>query len=262
MNLTDDQIRSIILRKKKAERKKKRIKRRFTFFIVILLLIIIVAGCSLVKALQPEDPPAKKVPKRNCRGIIYIDPGHGGNDPGAEYKGHREKDDTLKLSLLVRDELENKGFKVKMSREKDISIDRNKRSKKANKVKAKLMISIHRNRAENGNGAEAWIHSSDDPDDRKLAGNILNALDKAGLEKREVKTGTVIDPEDNYPETRIPKMPSCIVETGFLTNDKDNAIFDKHTKKLAKAYANAIEKTYNSIYGKDDLVMVSKNSNK
>ncbi len=43
---------------------------------------------------------------------ICIDIGHGGSDPGASYKGRKEKDDNLKLGLAVSEELRRHGILV------------------------------------------------------------------------------------------------------------------------------------------------------
>ena len=56
--------------------------------------------------------------------LITVDAGHGGNDPGNPGmffpRGLREKDVTLQMALLLRDELENQGIKVRMTRTTDV----------------------------------------------------------------------------------------------------------------------------------------------
>lgn len=52
--------------------------------------------------------------------VIYIDPGHGGRDPGTSYGGLLEKDLNLSISFKLRDELMSKGALVYMTRESDI----------------------------------------------------------------------------------------------------------------------------------------------
>ena len=41
---------------------------------------------------------------------MMLDSGHGGSDPGAVYRGRREKDDTLRLTLAVGEILQENGF--------------------------------------------------------------------------------------------------------------------------------------------------------
>ena len=43
---------------------------------------------------------------------IMLDAGHGGQDPGAVYKGRQEKNDNLKLALAVGEILKNKGIDI------------------------------------------------------------------------------------------------------------------------------------------------------
>ena len=44
---------------------------------------------------------------------IMLDAGHGGQDPGAVYKGRQEKDDNLKLALAVGDILKRNGIDIR-----------------------------------------------------------------------------------------------------------------------------------------------------
>ena len=70
---------------------------------------------------------------KNLRKVIFIDPGHGGDDPGAtSYTGLREKDVTLSISKMVRDKLLQYGnkYEVIMSRTDDIYVDFKKRDQK------------------------------------------------------------------------------------------------------------------------------------
>lgn len=93
---------------------------------------------------------------------IIIDPGHGGRDPGAISKGGlREKDVNLKVSFYLKKELENKGFKVYMTRTKDIYFTLNQRVEFAKKYSGDLFISIHANanHSKNVNGLEVYYLS-------------------------------------------------------------------------------------------------------
>ena len=51
---------------------------------------------------------------------IFIDPGHGGRDPGAIYFNIKEKDINLEISKILKEELEKEGAIVYMTREEDI----------------------------------------------------------------------------------------------------------------------------------------------
>lgn len=82
---------------------------------------------------------------------IAIDPGHGGKDPGAiGPSGLYEKDVVLKISKYLKEMLVNKlGVDVFMTRADDRFIPLSERTAMANRVGAKLFISIHANSVEN-----------------------------------------------------------------------------------------------------------------
>lgn len=78
---------------------------------------------------------------------IVIDPGHGGRDPGAIGAGGlQEKDVTLQIALLLRERLKKyPGYRILMTRDKDVRISTRERVDFANAKKADLFISIHCN---------------------------------------------------------------------------------------------------------------------
>lgn len=244
MYLSDDEIIAILLKEKKRKRRRKRIIRRVTLLVIILLVLILGIGLFINRGVLKESDPG--------RGIIFIDPGHGGTDGGTQAQGRKEKEDTLALALLVRDELEDMGFKVYMSRTDDSTVEREERGRMANKRKAKIMVSIHRNQDDNGEGSgvEVWIPSSNTTECQMLGNNIIKALEDQGFYNRGVRAGTLVNPKEDYYENSIPEMPSCIIETGFSSNPQDNKLFDDKLEANAKAIAKAIEKTYAALYEK------------
>lgn len=84
---------------------------------------------------------------------IVIDAGHGGKDSGVTAGGYEEKNITLDSSKLLKSELEQRGYKVKLTRDDENTdsftatnmYDENGRIDIACKSKAKLMISLHVN---------------------------------------------------------------------------------------------------------------------
>jgi N-acetylmuramoyl-L-alanine amidase len=76
---------------------------------------------------------------------VVIDPGHGGKDPGAiGVGGVKEKDVVLSIALKLRDMLKkNDGITVHLTREKDVFVPLQDRTKFANDKQADLFISIH-----------------------------------------------------------------------------------------------------------------------
>lgn len=95
--------------------------------------------------------PQSQVPLAQLFGLdaktIVIDPGHGGRDPGAIGAGGlQEKDVTLAVALLLRDRLKkHPGYRILMTRDKDVRISTRERVAFANSNKADLFISIHCN---------------------------------------------------------------------------------------------------------------------
>jgi N-acetylmuramoyl-L-alanine amidase len=95
----------------------------------------------------PRDP--NRLPNGLRKGhVVTVDAGHGGVDPGNPGiffpDGLKEKDITLQLALLVRDELKDRGVKIVMTRTRDTLIDLRSRSTYCNDV-CDLFVSIHVN---------------------------------------------------------------------------------------------------------------------
>jgi len=77
---------------------------------------------------------------------VMIDPGHGGKDAGAVgYKRLKEKKVVLAVAKKLKKILKKRGFKVYLTRSRDIFIPLKKRTKLANRKKADFFISIHAN---------------------------------------------------------------------------------------------------------------------
>lgn len=93
--------------------------------------------------------------------VVVIDPGHGGNDPGAIGKISKEKDINLKVALRLATLIRNncQDVNVIFTRNKDVFISLNRRAEIANNAKADLFISIHTNALAKNNtvkGASTW----------------------------------------------------------------------------------------------------------
>ncbi|MCF7873423.1 MAG: N-acetylmuramoyl-L-alanine amidase [Candidatus Omnitrophica bacterium] len=77
---------------------------------------------------------------------VMVDPGHGGKDPGAiSRSGLKEKTINLIVSKILKKELEQKGFKVYLTRETDTYLSLKERVELAKKYRCDLFISIHAN---------------------------------------------------------------------------------------------------------------------
>ena len=93
---------------------------------------------------KPKPPKAEIAGSREVRTIV-IDPGHGGKDPGAQGKKANEKDIVLAVAKLLRKNLADEGFNVKLTRSKDVFIELGQRANLANQWDGDLFISLHCN---------------------------------------------------------------------------------------------------------------------
>lgn len=99
----------------------------------------------------PAPPPAPPAPtpaqreRLNRLVIVALDPGHGGEDPGAiGPSGLREKDVVLQLGLQLRERINAKpGMRALLTRDADFFVPLHERVNKARKVQADVFISIH-----------------------------------------------------------------------------------------------------------------------
>lgn len=251
MQLTDAEIREILIREKRRKKRRQMQRRRRALAVLLLLIIILVVLAIHIKG-RADSPASDSTDAAAAdiepRGVIFIDPGHGGEDPGSDNGIRYEKDDTLTLALAVRDQLKDLGFTVYMSREDDRSVDRTKRGEMANDCHAQLMVSIHRNSADGGDGVEAYIPAANDPESRLLAERIIEALVAQGFAEREIKSGMLMSPDEDYEENSASEMPSCLIEVGFISSETDNALFDSRLEDNAFAIAAAISDAFNSLY--------------
>ena len=144
---------------------------------------------------------------------VYIDPGHGGSDPGA-VKYIKEKDANLNISIGCRDYLKKFGVSVKMSRTGDISKSITTRANEANKWDADVVVSIHNN-AGGGDGFEV-LHSVVGGEGKKLAKAIETRVKKIGQNSRGLKTRKGEGGTDYFGMIRLPKAPAVICECAFV----------------------------------------------
>lgn len=175
--------------------------------------------------------------------IVCLDAGHGGTDVGAtSTDGKRyEKDDNLRLTLKVRDELEAMGIKTVLTREDDTTVSLKDRCKTANRKRADLFVSLHRNSSAKGTGIEAWIAKRPKDAENKIAKKLTKAISRAtGLEDRGVKTGFRDNTANNYYVNANTRMPSVLLEVAFISSAEDNKAFDKNFDAMATEIAKVI----------------------
>ena len=170
---------------------------------------------------------------------VFIDPGHGGTDPGASGNGLYEKEVVLSISKKVRNILISKGFEVELSRSKDQYVSLSDRAAQANALDADLFVSIHCNSAtsSSANGTECYTYPTANTSTKSLSKNMASALaSKLGLTNRGHK-------EANFAVLRLSNMPAILIETAFINNANDASKLKTRENDFASAIANQIANT-------------------
>lgn len=118
----------------------------------ICLMLVTLAGAAYAVA----DTSARTAPEAEARAaggavtarpLIVIDPGHGGTNAGAPaaVPGLYEKQVTLALARLLWEELTERGYRVVLTRDRDVYLTLRQRVRLANRLGADLFISLHTN---------------------------------------------------------------------------------------------------------------------
>jgi N-acetylmuramoyl-L-alanine amidase len=108
---------------------------KHALFASLVALAIILSGTSAALSQQ--------LFRQNDKGIVVLDPGHGGNDVGAQSSdGIQEKTVTLNLARMIANKLED-DFKVVLTRTDDYWLDIPNRTAVTNHLNADLFISLH-----------------------------------------------------------------------------------------------------------------------
>jgi N-acetylmuramoyl-L-alanine amidase len=177
---------------------------------------------------------------------LYLDPGHGGSDPGAQGNGLREKDIALDIALKIRSILRNnyENVEIRMSRTSDISKSLAQRTNEANSWGADYYLSIHCN-AYNGSaeGYEDFIHSSlSDFSASAKYQDIMHAeiINVNQLRNRGQKKA-------NFHVLREATMPSLLTENGFIDNGHDAALMKQSSwrQKVAQGHVKGLARAFN-----------------
>ncbi|WP_430789965.1 N-acetylmuramoyl-L-alanine amidase [Virgibacillus flavescens] len=168
-------------------------------------------GHSTVRAVA--EPPLDS--KGSLEGYtIVLDPGHGGNDPGAiGFNGALEKNLTLSIAEVVASHLREAGATVNMTRQNDHYLSLKSRTEFSSKYETDAFISLHYNAFPfmSVNGISAFYYASG----QELAASIQNQLDQqVSLHNRGVQFG-------NYHVLRENNDLSVLLELGFITNPND-----------------------------------------
>lgn len=180
----------------------------------------------------------------NEKPVIILDPGHGGKDEGARVLNCIEKQLTLRTSYLTKKHLEELGYKVVMTRARDLFLPLGTRVLRANKRTHSIFVSVHYNSAASpsAKGFEVYYYGkglqSRRTFSRELATSVLDQL------VRETKGASRGTKAGNFQVIRETVMPAILVEAGFITNKEERALLGTHAylDKLAKGIAFGVDK--------------------
>lgn len=224
---------------------------------------------------EDKEKEDEKEAIQKSKGIlIAIDPGHqspeidmSGLEPNAPesgemkvkatggttgvFSGIPEYELNLEISLLLRAELEDRGYDVIMTRENNnTAISNSERARLANDAGADISVRIHANGSEDQavNGALVLIGSEENPYVGDLYENSLK-LGTAVLDSYCQETGMNnlgVQTNDTMTGINWSDIPVIILEMGFMTNEQDdlNMADDDYRIRMAEGIANGIDAYY------------------
>ncbi len=201
--------------------------------------------------------------------IVMLDPGHGGQDPGAiSRSGKYEKDLTLKMAKETKVLLEKAGYKVVMTRDKDYYVTLRGRIEKAHKANADLFISIHADSAASSSAKGLSVYTISEKASDKEAAALAESANKADilfgmdLSEYQQEVGNILidfaktytmDQSAKYADEVVkemakevtlrsrahryagfavlksPNVPSVLLEMGYLSNKEEDKLLQKES---------------------------------
>ncbi|MBT2288527.1 N-acetylmuramoyl-L-alanine amidase [Paenibacillus albidus] len=170
-----------------------------------------------LNAASPEDTTTQ--PGSSGRKLIVLDAGHGAKDSGAVgVTGKYEKNFNLAIVMKAAELLKQEDkFDVVLTRSDDTFLELKERVAIANNLKADLFISVHANSSgsSSASGTETYYKREASKALAKVMHKYL--VQATGLSDRGVRSG-------NFHVIRETKMPAVLLEVGYLSNKKDEAL--------------------------------------
>lgn len=177
---------------------------------------------------------------------LFLDPGHGGQDPGAVGNGLQEKAIVLNVCHRIKHYLSAHypDIACVLSREDDTFIPLRERTDRANRMGADALVSVHVNSAADhrANGFESFIYTTDDSSSRSYAlqqhlhGTLADLWASADRRDRGQKKA-------NFHMVREFKGAAVLLELGFIVNAQDAkllqdpAFLQAHAERIGDAVA-------------------------
>lgn len=172
---------------------------------------------------------------------ILIDPGHGGDKPGAVYEGEREEDITLAVGLRAANVLRTLGHEVFLTRDRDEDISLSQRLKMIEEFKVDAFISIHANASASGagaNGVETYYR-----DDRDWP--LANCVQQCLTGYSGMKNGGILQ-DIHRLNKRLTvlnnlQIPSVLTEIGYLSNPENREYITKNMSTIGEVIAHGVD---------------------
>ena len=210
-------------------------------------------GAEITYAVQ-ENKPAER--------IVWIDPGHGGADPGKVGVGDvLEKDINLQIAMKLKDELEMRDIEVMMTRTEDMDLaeegassrkvsDLNNRCKMMNESDAALTICVHQNSFTDPSVQGAQVFYCSGSEDGERVAQLIQTTIQESVDPdntREIKEN------DSYYMLKNTGIPVVIVECGFLSNPEETQtlVDEAYQDQMAEAIAEGVLKYFDGQSGVD-----------
>ncbi|KAB3529610.1 AMIN domain-containing protein [Alkaliphilus pronyensis] len=176
--------------------------------------------------------------------LVVIDPGHGGQDPGACPNILKESDVVLDISQRLNKLLTEEGFRTYMTRDTDVKVDLRERAAVANQLAADLFVSIHANSAPNpdADGIENLYYPSEEfAEDNRDNKRLAETFQKTMVKMLDATNRRLL-PKEKIVVLRETKMPSVLTEVGFLSNKQEEAKLatEEYRQKVAEALLESI----------------------
>ncbi len=219
-----------------------------------LALTLVVAGCATPGVYAPPRVPPARLPGKPAGWDVVVDPGHGGQQFGARSRhGTAEKTVTLDIARRLKRQLEQAGLRVMLTRVGDQTVTLAQRSDLGTRSGAWAFLSIHANTARNAlaSGFEVYYLPDDARDGRGVAyasadSHADSSYRLARLIEREFRRDWPLRDrgikQARFHVLRHTPIPAVLVETGFLSNSRDESLLNDPAmrEEIARRLANAL----------------------
>lgn len=178
---------------------------------------------------------------------VVVDAGHGGDDHGAVENNIREKDIVLAIAKKVKELNSNPNIAILLTRDADVTVPLPERIEFAKKNKADFFVSIHvdAEQGKNTNRGVVVIVPKNDNSYLRQSKSLGSALIES-FRRNEVLpvTSNLTQRELGIWVLKANEYPSVLIETGFLSTDKDRQILSDEENRtlIAKNILEGIEK--------------------